>query len=62
MLGALERLGDAGRGWLATEAVVVAKRFWRDELPETVGILHKLRDRRFGETVLTSYRADGRAV
>jgi 16S rRNA (guanine966-N2)-methyltransferase len=57
MLATLERLGDAERGWLATEAVVVAKRFWRDELPATVGILHRLRDRRFGETVLTFFRA-----
>lgn len=58
MLGALERLGDTERGWLAAEAVVVAKRFWRDDLPSRIGILAELRERRFGETVLSFFRAD----
>jgi 16S rRNA (guanine966-N2)-methyltransferase len=55
MLGALERLGETGRGWLATEAVVVAKHFWRDMLPGAIGDLTRTRDRRFGETVLTFF-------
>ena len=59
MLAALARLGDADRGWLATEAVVVAKRFWRDELPERTGVLTRTRERRFGETALTYYRPTG---
>lgn len=55
MLAALDRLADAERGWLAAEAVVVAKHFWRDLMPPAVGMLRRLRDRRFGETVLTFY-------
>jgi 16S rRNA (guanine966-N2)-methyltransferase len=35
---------------------VVAKRFWRDPLPATVGLLASDRERRFGETTLTFYR------
>jgi 16S rRNA (guanine966-N2)-methyltransferase len=58
MLGALDRLAEAGRGWLAAEGVVVAKHFWRDLLPARVGDLSRARDRRFGETVLTFYRLD----
>jgi len=54
MLAALERLG--GGALLVPEAIVVAKHFWRDELPETVGLLRCQRTRRFGETALTMYR------
>ena len=35
---------------------VVAKHFWRDAPPATVGLLASERDRRFGETALTFYR------
>lgn len=58
MLAALDRLGDAGRGWLAAEAVVVAKHFWRDLAPARVGNLVRFRDRKSSETVLTFYRLD----
>ena len=51
---ALERLG-AGRGWLSPDAVVVAKHFWRDALPERVRSLVRARERRFGETNLAFY-------
>ena len=54
MLPALERLG-AGLGWLSEDAVTVAKHFWRDELPERIGVLQRTRERRFGETMLTFY-------
>jgi len=58
MLAALDRLGEAGRGWLAAEAVVVAKHFWRDLMPARAGALFRVRDRRFGETALTFYRLE----
>ena len=35
---------------------VVAKHFWRDTPPATVGLLASERERRFGETTLTFYR------
>jgi 16S rRNA (guanine(966)-N(2))-methyltransferase RsmD len=35
---------------------VVAKHFWRDRPPATVGLLASERERRFGETGLTFYR------
>jgi len=55
MLAALELLG--GEALLAPEAIVVAKHFWRDSLPEEVGNLSRQRFRRFGETALTLYVA-----
>ena len=57
MLAALERLGDAGRGWLVRDAVVVAKHFWREAPPERIGVLESRRQRRFGETMLSFYVA-----
>ncbi|MFI5262100.1 MAG: RsmD family RNA methyltransferase [Candidatus Limnocylindrales bacterium] len=51
----LERLADPARGWLREEVVVVAKHFWRDVPPETIGRLIRRRERRFGETQLTFY-------
>ncbi len=42
--------------WLAAGGVVVAKHFWRDAPPATVGLLASVRERRFGETSLTFYR------
>jgi 16S rRNA (guanine966-N2)-methyltransferase len=41
---------------LARGARVVAKHFWRDPPPATVGLLASERERRFGETSLTFYR------
>ncbi|HEY8198232.1 MAG TPA: RsmD family RNA methyltransferase [Candidatus Limnocylindrales bacterium] len=55
----LDRLAEPGSGWLAEEAVVVAKHFWRDLPPERVGRLTRVRERRFGETTLTFYATDG---
>jgi 16S rRNA (guanine(966)-N(2))-methyltransferase RsmD len=52
---ALELIGDQARDWLAPNATVVAKHFWRDEPPDRVGRLAKRRQRRFGETALTFY-------
>jgi 16S rRNA (guanine966-N2)-methyltransferase len=49
---ALEAVGPR----LAPGARVVAKHFWRDTPPSTVGLLASERDRRFGETALTFYR------
>jgi 16S rRNA (guanine966-N2)-methyltransferase len=59
MLPALERLGRSQPRWLGEGAVVVAKHFWRDHLPARIGSLHMERERRFGETMLTFYRALG---
>ena len=41
---------------LAPGAWVVARYFWRDTPPETVGLLASARTRRFGETGMTFYR------
>lgn len=57
MLAALELLGAGDV--LASEAIVVAKHFWRDTLPAEVGVLHLDRTRRFGETALSFYVAAG---
>lgn len=54
----LERLGDVAAGWLDAEAVVVAKHFWRDDPGSHVGDLTRVRQRRFGETMLSVYRRD----
>jgi len=55
LVPALERLGDGSLGWLAPEATVVAKHFWRDEPPERVADLMRSRQKRFGETMLSYY-------
>jgi 16S rRNA (guanine966-N2)-methyltransferase len=55
LLRSIELLGEAERNWLESGAIVVAKHFWRDELPERVGCLAQIRRRRFGETALTFY-------
>lgn len=57
MLAVLERLGSMAG--LIPGATVVAKHFWRDRLPERVGRLTRVDGRRFGETALTIYHADG---
>ena len=58
ILAALERLGDRSRGWLLPDAVVVAKHFWKDTLPEQIAELGRIRERRFGETNLAFYSAE----
>ncbi|MEA2678018.1 MAG: rRNA (guanine966-N2)-methyltransferase [Chloroflexota bacterium] len=55
MVTALELLGDPGRDWLASDAMVAVKHFWRDALADQVGSLAKGRVKRFGETALTFY-------
>lgn len=52
MHGALEAVG----GLLEPDGRVVAKHFWREAPPATVGLLASERVRRFGETALTFYR------
>jgi 16S rRNA (guanine966-N2)-methyltransferase len=56
LLDALDQLGDAARGWLAPGALVAAKHFWREQLPDATGALERERQKRFGETALTFYR------
>jgi 16S rRNA (guanine966-N2)-methyltransferase len=56
----LDRLAEPGSGWLAEEAVVVAKHFWRDAPAEHIGRLSRVRERRFGETALSFYVVGGR--
>jgi 16S rRNA (guanine966-N2)-methyltransferase len=55
LLRVLEALGGSP-GLLAPGARVIAKHFWRDSPPPTVGLLASDRERRFGETSLTFYR------
>ena len=44
---------------LAPGASLVAKHFWRTELPEVDG-LEAVRQRRFGETMLTFWETENR--
>jgi 16S rRNA (guanine966-N2)-methyltransferase len=53
---AVELIGDPAREWLSQGGVVVAKHFWRDEPPATLGSLTAYRRRRQGETMLSFYR------
>ena len=53
----LDRL--SGKGILSSTAQVVVKHFWRTGPPARVGLLASVRERRFGETGLTFYRASG---
>jgi len=55
LVAALQRLAEPGAGWLARKAVVVAKHFWREIPPSSIGRLRQVRQRRFGETTLTFY-------
>jgi 16S rRNA (guanine966-N2)-methyltransferase len=55
---ALDRLAEPAAGWLAEEAVVVAKHFWRDIAADRVGRLVLVRERRFGETTLSFYAGE----
>jgi 16S rRNA (guanine966-N2)-methyltransferase len=52
---ALEALGR--RGVVRPGGRVVAKHFWRETPPARIGLLASERERRFGETALTFYRA-----
>jgi len=52
LVAALDSLGPL----LAPRGRVVAKHFWRDPPPASVGLLASERERRFGETTLTFYR------
>ena len=54
--GGLTRALELVGPFLAPDAVVVAKHFWRDAPPARVGMLAVERDRRFGETALRFYR------
>ena len=56
---ALDLLAAPHHSLLAPGARVVTKHFWRDVLPEQIGLLASERSRRFGETALTFYRAGG---
>ncbi len=58
LLGRLLELlgGPLGGAVLEPGARVVAKHFWRDRPPGSIGLLASDRDRRFGETGLTFYR------
>ncbi len=60
MLAVLDLLGRGGI--VAPGGAVVAKHFWRDELPERSGVLAIETHRRFGETAITLYRADRTAA
>ena len=51
----LELLGDDARRWLADDATVVAKHFWKDDPPGIAGSLSLTRQKRFGETMLSFY-------
>ena len=53
MLAVLERLGTGDL--LGPGSLVVARHFWRDELPEQAGRLARRRERRVGEGVVTVY-------
>jgi len=47
---------DAVGPLVGPDGRVVAKHFWRDVPPATIGLLASERERRFGETALTFYR------
>jgi 16S rRNA (guanine(966)-N(2))-methyltransferase RsmD len=52
----LNRLADPAAGWLAEDAVVVTRHFWRNAPDPKIGVLERYRDKRFGETMVTMYR------
>ncbi|MFZ5854931.1 MAG: pantetheine-phosphate adenylyltransferase [Chloroflexota bacterium] len=57
LLEVLGRLGDERAGRLVRpNGRVVAKHFWRDRPPDSIGLLASDRTRRFGESALTFYR------
>lgn len=61
LMAALDRLAEPDSAWLAEEAVVVAKHFWRDVPAERIGRLVRTRERRFGETTLSFYVTEASA-
>lgn len=54
MLAVLARLGEGTL--IEPGGMVVARHFWRDELPDRAGRLVRARERRVGEGVVTFYR------
>jgi 16S rRNA (guanine966-N2)-methyltransferase len=52
----LDRLAAPDAGWLDENAIVAAKHFWKDAPAAEIGILRRVRERRFGETALSVYR------
>jgi 16S rRNA (guanine966-N2)-methyltransferase len=60
LTAALGRLAEPENGYLAEEAVVVAKHFWRDVPAARIGRLVRVRERRFGETTLSFYVTEAR--
>jgi 16S rRNA (guanine966-N2)-methyltransferase len=47
---------DLPEGVLASDGTLVAKHFWKAEVPAEIGLLRSARERRFGETALTFLR------
>lgn len=63
LMATLEQLAAVGPGTelapagiLAADGTVVAKHFWKAEVPAEIGLLRSVRERRFGETALTFLR------
>jgi hypothetical protein len=63
LTAALELIGGMGPGTaetpnsiLALDGTIVAKHFWKTEVPAEIGLLRSVRERRFGETALTFLR------
>lgn len=57
LISSLEQLGEGDGAWLEADALVAAKHFWKDDPGSRVGVLERIRERRFGETALSVYRA-----
>lgn len=62
LMACLDRLGAAAHLWCDTGVVIAAKHFWKDVPPERVGVLQRVRQRRFGGTALSVYRRDPHLV
>ena len=63
LMASVEQVASAGpgnafapAGILAADGTVVAKHFWKTEVPAEIGLLRSVRERRFGETALTFLR------
>ena len=55
-------IAQAPQAVLDADGTIVAKHFWKTEVPAEIGLLRSIRERRFGETALTFLRwvsADG---
>jgi 16S rRNA (guanine966-N2)-methyltransferase len=58
--GALQRIARAGPGRvLAGDGLAVVKHASRTAVPDEIGLLRSVRERRFGESMLTLYRWSG---